>query len=428
MTVATFSMMAEGFAWKSTKKSTTKDLTNNTGKSKKSKKRSLQLTPTMNVIQDYVERVVRSSNVLNNNTASKSKIPSCSRSALSVGRLVGEGSFSQVCAVRRRGHSNKGQVIKHLHSHLFQVTSEDVGRAQRALDQAAADLTLEALYLSSLSHPHIVRVSALSNTAQDPFLCIEYLSDTLESKIHAWRGNKNLNRPALLSTQLKYATQLASALQYLHSRRVVLRDLKPDNIGLAKDDTVKLLDFGLCRELPPVDRAVVEPQDSPATSRQTSLASVRRSSIASHKSRRSSSSIGDSTSCHSLEFSIAPASVDDACTFHMTQVGTMRYCAGEILLGQAYNAKCDVYSFAICLYELVTLQTAFPNIDMRSEDSQQEHIAKVCVGGKRPGLSLYQLPASVERIIRKSWQRNHQKRWNSAQLHQAVNNAYKESC
>jgi serine/threonine protein kinase len=341
--------------------------------------RQYKLSLSVSVIQDYVDRVTSESPLLQRQQENVARLQ-CSRSALSIGKVVGEGSFSQVRMARGK-HSHKPIVIKQLHSKLFLASSSSsTAPAQKALDQAAADLVLEALYLSSLHHPHVVAVQSMFTQLQsqlqfhhsDVFVCLEHFPLTLADKMMAWRrSNQHLGSPGplLRNTQLKYATQLASAMCYLHEQGLILRDIKPDNIGIGHDDTVKVFDLGLCRELPPASTAVI---------------------------------------------------VDSEPAWHMTLVGTMRYCAGEVLTRQSYNAKCDVYSFAIVLYELVTLQTAFPTIDINSEQSRQDHIEKVCIAGKRPGLSLYQLPADVERIIRKSWQRSIAKRWNSQQVHEAL--------
>jgi serine/threonine protein kinase len=428
MTVATFSLIAEGLAWSATTNSRqTKASINSNNfslfptKKKPSKKRSQHvLAPTVNVIQDYVERVVETSRILNDTSSNNTRIASLSRSALSIGKTVGEGSFSQVCAVRRRGRSCENQVIKQLNPKLFSTSHTDkekIHQAQKALDHAAADLMLEALYLSRLQHPNIISVSAISNSIHDCFFVIEALPKTLDVIIHEWRTNNKLHSardPTLLKHQLKYASQLSSALAYLHERRIIFRDLKPENIGIAKDDSVRLIDFGLARELPSIQHTKPKAEAVPSS---------RRTSASCHDSVSSSTS----SLLGSKIQTTSPSFVEDNTTYHMTQVGTMRYCAGEILMGEPYNAKCDVYSFGIVLYELVTLQTPFPNLNMQSQDSQQEHIAKVCVGGKRPGLSLYQLLPAFEKVIRKTWQRNPLKRPSSAQVNLALGHAYEET-
>lgn len=411
-------MMAESLAWNVTKKNTAntngeslldklrftpRSNSKNASAEKKSsgKKKAkpspavYDLTPTNRVIQDYVQRVVSESTLLQQIPATQTE--SLSRRAFSIGSLVGEGSFSQVFGARKRGRSstasNQKQVLKQLHPRLFQVsvsTQQDsayiLQDAQLQLDQAAADLMLEALYLSSLNHPHIVSVSALSSTSTDFFVCLEHCPTTLAGKLGEWRQDTT-KRLQHQQVQLQYATQLADALQYLHSHRIVLRDLKPDNVGISHDNTVKLLDFGLCRELPSLDG---------------SEALSLRTSTNSHNS------------CDTTD------TTANEPVFHMTQVGTLRYCAPEVLIHQAYNQKCDIYAFAVILYELVTLQVPYPTLTMTSEASQLHHMETVGLQGKRPGLRLYQLDARLERIIRKSWQRNIAKRWTATQAWKAL--------
>ena len=433
--VSTFPMMAESLAWNATKKSTTNHnnggsileklrITRSTccsnnknssteqksrGKTKSQSPSVYELTPTNRVIQDYVQRVVSESPLLQQTPAS-TQTESLSRRAFSVGSLVGEGSFSQVFGVRKRGrsspnnnnnNSSQKQVLKQLHPRLFQVRvqAQDASSAgmilqdaQFQLDQAAADLMLEALYLSSLNHPHIVSVRALSNTSTDFFVCLEHCPTTLAATLGEWRTHTHKHKPQQLrQQQLQYATQLADALQYLHSHRIVLRDLKPDNVGLSHNHTVKLLDFGLCRELPRAEEG-----------------SSRDFSVSTHSSADTATSTNNNDT------------TTNEPVFHMTQVGTLRYCAPEVLTHQAYNQKCDIYSFAVLLYELVTLQVAYPTLTTTSEASQLHHMETVGLQGKRPGLRLYRVDPKVERIIRKSWQRNIAKRWNAAQVFRAM--------
>jgi serine/threonine protein kinase len=59
-----------------------------------------------------------------------------------------------------------------------------------------------------------------------------------------------IDEPRLFAEKIRICQEISSALAYLHSRDVIYRDLKPNNIGFHKDGRVQLFDFGLSRELP----------------------------------------------------------------------------------------------------------------------------------------------------------------------------------
>jgi len=348
--------------------------------------------PTISVIENYIQSRVNESKVLqqrdkNQLLLHQKNYKTTTRRAWRANKLIAEGSFSQVFAVQPRLHThaqiasqkqNEQQrlVLKQIHPTLASrnaaatsTGTQQKQQRQEIYDQATADLMLEALYLTHVQHPHIVSVHAMSDSSQDFFVILEECPTTLAAKImEAKEQQKESNNHTFSSAFLRYVTQLASSLQYLHSHRIILRDLKPNNVGISQQDAVKLMDFGCCRELP-----------STATS----------------------------------------TSSDEYEVFHMTQVGTIRYCAPEVLVGNPYNDKCDVYALALILYQLQTLQVPYASLNT-SAASQQDHIQKVGHGGKRPGLSLYQVCPEMERIIRKSWQRSLQKRWSAQQVYQAL--------
>jgi serine/threonine protein kinase len=231
------------------------------------------------------------------------------RREVQLGRLLGEGSFCEVFEVTDfplNANSNKKKLnSKQLeqqpqseHSSLeeqsrqhLRATATHHGRPKYAIKQlsvslllmpgtdffsAAADLVVESLYLQRFDHPNILKayataplpsLSALinsdapSSTQQiyyDSFFFIaDRLTATLVQRIDRWKrkGRKHdLWDKSVVARKTDYALQLASALKYLHARRIIFRDCKPHNIGF-KDNgegayTVQLFDFGFCRELP----------------------------------------------------------------------------------------------------------------------------------------------------------------------------------
>ena len=79
----------------------------------------------------------------------------------------------------------------------------------------------------------------VGETAEIPWLVMEYVNG---ASLHS-----RLTGPLSESTWLRYATEIAAALEHAHARRIIHRDIKPGNILIAEDDHVKVIDFGLAR-------------------------------------------------------------------------------------------------------------------------------------------------------------------------------------
>jgi hypothetical protein len=92
---------------------------------------------------------------------------------------------------------------------------------------------------ASLRHKNIVIIHASGEEAGDPYLVMEFLEgQTLKQVIDG-------RRPLSLLDKVRIMTQVAEGLAYAHSRGVVHRDVKPENIMLLPDDNVKIMDFGI---------------------------------------------------------------------------------------------------------------------------------------------------------------------------------------
>lgn len=113
---------------------------------------------------------------------------------------------------------------------------------------AFARFQREAQALSALNHPHIVVVFDFGLSEQGfPFIAMDYLQGTSLRQVIAKEGFMQAERAVPIFIQI------ASALAHAHSRDILHRDLKPDNVVLIKteetDDYVKLIDFGLVKRL-----------------------------------------------------------------------------------------------------------------------------------------------------------------------------------
>lgn len=80
-------------------------------------------------------------------------------------------------------------------------------------------------------------------------MIMDRLTDSLDQRIKKWQGEGPAD-PAMIPRKTNYSLQIANALLYLHKRRIIFRDLKPENVGFQGEHTVKLFDFGLVREVP----------------------------------------------------------------------------------------------------------------------------------------------------------------------------------
>lgn len=144
---------------------------------------------------------------------------------------IGRGGF----AITYLAEDNKGKqvVIKTLNK--FAQNSPDI-------EQSQSDFKDEALKLASCSHPHIAKYENFFNEVELPCLVMEYIPRT-----NLWDTIKNKGvldeRRALL-----YVAQIGSALMETHSKGLLHRDVKPNNIMLRNNWEAVLIDFGLARD------------------------------------------------------------------------------------------------------------------------------------------------------------------------------------
>src|SRR5271156_6186932 len=198
----------------------------------------------------------------------------------------------------------------------------------------------EARAVSSLSHPHICVLYDVGNQDGIEYLVMEYLEgETLAARI----AKGSLPTAELL----RYAAQIADALDKAHRQGIVHRDLKPANVMLCKTGA-KLLDFGLAK-----DEEILQgdPGSSPTMSRPLPM----QGSI----------------------------------------VGTMQYMSPEQLEGKPADARSDIFSFGAMLYEMATGRKAF------EAKSHASLIAAILKDEPRPLRELQPMtPPLLERIVK----------------------------
>ena len=142
---------------------------------------------------------------------------------------LGKGSFGEVYLVKKLNTEEK---------YAMKVLSKDRIMSQNLLKYAIAERNV----LSTSNHPFIVKLSYAFQTSSRLFLVIEYCP------------NGDLSRHLVFEKRFKeerakfYLCEVLLALEDLHKRDIIFRDLKPDNVVLDKDGHCKLTDFGLSKE------------------------------------------------------------------------------------------------------------------------------------------------------------------------------------
>src|SRR5262245_39083320 len=142
---------------------------------------------------------------------------------------IGEGGMGEVYLAKDI-RLDRQVAIKALPEHL----SSDADRLAR--------FQREAKILASLNHPNIAAIHGLEEANGQQYLVLEYIEgETLDERIS--RG------PLPFDDAIEVAVHVADALESAHEKGVIHRDLKPGNIMVTPEGTVKVLDFGLARTM-----------------------------------------------------------------------------------------------------------------------------------------------------------------------------------
>jgi serine/threonine-protein kinase len=209
----------------------------------------------------------------------------------------------------------------------------------------------EARLASALSHPNIAQIFEIGEAGTVKFIAMEYVAgDPLSTRIQ--RG------PLASAEVIDIALQLFDALEEAHTKDIIHRDLKPANIMLTDRGRVKILDFGLAKRLEPA-----------ATPDQATLLTTDRGVV----------------------------------------MGTIQYMSPEQALGRKVDARTDLFSAGVVLYELLTARLPFLGASTtdtlhRIVNAQPDAISRLNYGA----------PPELERIVKKALEKEPARRYQSA--------------
>jgi serine/threonine protein kinase/tetratricopeptide (TPR) repeat protein len=265
---------------------------------------------------------------------------------------------------------------------------------ERAGDIGQRRLLREAQAMARLSHPNVVTVHEVGESDDGVFVAMEFIRG---QSLDAWiRGEPGWREV------LEVFVQAGRGMIAAHEAGLVHRDLKPHNMMRAEDGVVKVLDFGLARE---VGSSTAGGDDSEGSVEKGSSPDTEPSvgSSAESGSRSSRSGSGSSQSGRS-----GPASaLGTALTRTGAVLGTPAYMAPEQFRGQLVDARSDQFSFCVALYEALYRRRPFTGTTLAAL------VQAVTTGEQQPAPTDGRVPAWVLRVVLRGLSLEPEKRWPS---------------
>ncbi|HXW06407.1 MAG TPA: protein kinase [Vicinamibacterales bacterium] len=268
--------------------------------------------------------------------------PGARLGAYEILRLIGAGGMGEVYQARDT-RLDRLVALKVLPEKL----ASDDARRQRFEREARA--------VAALNHPHICDLHDVGAHGQVDFLVMEYVEgQTLADRL--------VRGPLPAADVLRYAVELADALDHAHRRGLVHRDLKPGNVMLTKSGA-KLLDFGLSKL-----------QSTP-----------------------------DLTGLSTVVSGSAPLTAQGAV------LGTYPYMAPEQLEGRETDARTDIFAFGALVYEMATGQRAFQGAAAASLIGAILHTDPAPISTLQP-----LAPPGLDHVVSRCLAKNPEDRWQTA--------------
>ncbi len=205
----------------------------------------------------------------------------------------------------------------------------------------------EARAVSALNHPNIITIYEIEEAENVSFMATEFIDgQTLRQRI--------AEKPFSWQETVKIAIQIAGALESAHSVGIIHRDIKPANIMIRRDGIMKVLDFGLVKLTAP-DSGDFETREHTAPNR---------------------------------------------------VMGTINYMSPEQALGERIDARTDIFSFGVVLYEMLTSKLPFAG-------ASDAAIYNATINKTLPSVCElnYEIPAALDRIVKHALEKDRDVRY-----------------